>query len=205
MPRDTRLYMTFPNDFPEHPKIRPLSDAAFRAFVEINGYSRRHDLDGRVPVKTARSMWKARALTELEQNHPERPTLTRDGDVYVIRDYAEHQQTKAARADLVSRNQENGRKGGRPVKVSPPPPESDGSEEAKCARTLAGIDVDYAKVRAAIVKACGRIPDPSSVVRISVEILSRTNSPRSPTGYVIRSVQNDWPEWQKFLDTQEAA
>jgi hypothetical protein len=119
MPKDKRLYMTFPNDFPEHPKIKPLSDAAFRVFVEMNGYSRTQDLDGRVPVPVAKAKWKARALTELQNNHPERPTLTVENGEFVIRDYAEHQQTKSARAELVARNKENGSKGGRPRKNNP--------------------------------------------------------------------------------------
>lgn len=116
MPRDTRIWMTFPIDFPEHPKIRPLSDAAFRAFVEMNGYSRTQDLDGRIPVRVARAKWKPRALKELETNHAERPTLTIDGDDYVIHNYGEHQQTRADREAVTARNSENGRKGGRPAK-----------------------------------------------------------------------------------------
>ena len=116
MPKDTRLWMKFPISFPDHPKIRPLSDAAFRAFVELNAYSREQDLDGRVPVRVAKAKWKARALKELESNHPERPTLTVDGDVYVIHNYADHQDTIADREAREARNQANGRKGGRPRK-----------------------------------------------------------------------------------------
>ena len=119
MPVDKRLWMTFPIDFPEHPKIRPLSDAAFRAFVEINGYSRTQDLDGRVPVRVARAKWKPKALKELEENHPDRPTLSIDGDHYVIHNYAEHQQTKAAREAQSQTNSANGKLGGRPRKNRP--------------------------------------------------------------------------------------
>jgi hypothetical protein len=116
MPKDKRLYMTFPNDFPEHPKIKPLSDAAFRVFVEMNGYSRTQDLDGRVPVPVAKAKWKARALTELQNNHPERPTLTVEDGEFVIHNYAEHQQTKADRDEIATRSRTNGAKGGRPKK-----------------------------------------------------------------------------------------
>lgn len=114
MPRDKRLFMTFPNDFPEHPKMRPLSDAAFRAFVEMVGYSRTQDLDGRIPVKLAKSKWKSKPIGELLANHSERPTLTLDGDDYVIRDYAQHQQTRADREASAEVSRENGKLGGRP-------------------------------------------------------------------------------------------
>jgi len=119
MPEDKRLYMTFPNDFWMHPKIAILTDAAFRAFVEMNGYSRVQDLDGRIPITAAKKMWKPKALTELQSNHPERPTLTVEGDEYVIRDYAKHQQTIAARAAAAEVSRVNGSKGGRPRKENP--------------------------------------------------------------------------------------
>lgn len=114
MPKDKRLYMTFPNGFWMHPKIRPLTDNAFRVFVEINGYSRLEDLDGRVPVTLAQSMWRKKALDELCTNHPDRPSLTVDGPDYVIWNYGEHQLTRADREEESARNSENGRKGGRP-------------------------------------------------------------------------------------------
>jgi hypothetical protein len=135
MPKDKRLYMTFPNDFPEHPKIKPLSDAAFRVFVEMNGYSRTQDLDGRVPVPVAKAKWKAKALTELQNNHPERPTLTVVDGEFVIHNYAEHQQTKADREEAAVRSRTNGSKGGRPKKnpeetqqVSEPKPNENHSQ-----------------------------------------------------------------------------
>ncbi|MCW2165781.1 hypothetical protein B0I12_002946 [Microbacterium hydrothermale] len=116
MPRDKRLFMTFPNDFWQHPKIEPLSDGAFRAFVEMNGYSRMQDLDGRIPVGIARKRWKPRAIQELLNTHPTRPVLLQHGDDYVLRDYAQHQETRAEREARVARNTENGRRGGRPRK-----------------------------------------------------------------------------------------
>lgn len=113
MPRDQRLYMTFPIDFDEHPKVEGLSDAAFRAFVSMNGYSRRHDLDGRIPAATARRRWKVRALNELVASHAERPLVFLDGDDYVIRDYAEHQLTSSDIEQLREKRAAAGRKGGK--------------------------------------------------------------------------------------------
>lgn len=113
MPRDQRLYMTFPNDFPWHPKISRLPSASAKwAFVEMNGYSRMNDLDGVIPVEDAAFMWEAEDIDALLRSHPTRPLVLRDGDNYVIRDYAEHQQTKAQREDLTSKRSEAGRKGG---------------------------------------------------------------------------------------------
>jgi hypothetical protein len=94
--------MTFPNNFWTHHKVEPLSDAAFRAFVEMNGYSRIHDLDGIVPAKYADHKWKPVILEELVESDPERPLVLRGDGVYIIRDYAEHQQTTAERQKITN-------------------------------------------------------------------------------------------------------
>jgi hypothetical protein len=109
MPRDQRLYMTFPIDFHRHPKVSRLSDAAFRAFVEANGESRIAESDGRIDAPDAEFMWKPEALQELVDSHPSRPLVLRDGDAYVIRDYAEHQFTKADREALTEKRAKAGR------------------------------------------------------------------------------------------------
>lgn len=89
--------MTFPNDFWMHYKVAPLSDAAFRAFVEMNGYSRMNDLDGVIPAGFAEYRWGTEVLRELIASHDDRPLLIHRDGTYVIREYAEHQQTTAAR------------------------------------------------------------------------------------------------------------
>jgi hypothetical protein len=87
--------------------------------VEMNGYSRTQDLDGKIPVTVARAKWKPKVLKELESNHAERPTLTIEGADYVLHNYAEHQQTRAAREALAAKNAANGSKGGRPPTRKP--------------------------------------------------------------------------------------
>ena len=114
MPQDKRLYMTFPNDFWQHPKIATISDAAFRTFVEMNGYSRMQNLDGRIPIVTASKMWKVRPIRELLMSHPTRPLVLVDESTYVIRDYAQHQQTSEQIAKSQEVSRANGRLGGRP-------------------------------------------------------------------------------------------
>ena len=113
MPRDQRLFMTFPIDFWTHPKVSRLSDAAFRAFVESNGHSRMRETDGVIEADDAEFMWKPEVLAELVSSHPSRPLVVRsDVGEYVLRDYADHQFTKADR-DLLSEKRANaGRKGG---------------------------------------------------------------------------------------------
>lgn len=111
MPRDQRLYMTFPNDFWMHPKVAPLSVEAKWTFVEMNGYSRMQDLDGDIPESMAERLWDPSRLAELVESHPERPlVLHRDG-LYVIRDYARHQQTTSERDELREKRSKAGAAG----------------------------------------------------------------------------------------------
>ena len=119
MPSDKRLFMTFPIDFPEHPKVKPLSVLAKWTFVEMNGYSRRQDLDGIIPAAAAEATWPKKVLLELVASHPERPLVTFSDDCYILRDYAEHQETRASIAARKERNQANGAKGGRPRNANP--------------------------------------------------------------------------------------
>lgn len=111
MAKDQRLYMTFPNDFWMHPKVAPLSVDAKWTFVEMNGYSRMQDLDGRIPTVMALRLWSPDALGELVASHTERPLVVLDGDTYVIRDYDKHQQTTADRDGLSQVRAAAGRKG----------------------------------------------------------------------------------------------
>lgn len=109
MPRDSRLYMTFPIDFWTHEKVAPLSDAAFRAFVEMNGHSRMQLTDGVIAARFAEHRWGKDALAELVESDEERPLVLREGKSYVIRDFADHQFTNAdlekLRADKVRAGQ----------------------------------------------------------------------------------------------------
>lgn len=114
--KDPRLYFKLPNDFHRHPKVRRLSDAAFRAFVEMIGEARIEDNDGIFPAEDAEFMWAREVLDELVSSHPSRPLVLRDGDSYVNRDYAKHQQTRADREEAARVARENGAKGGRPRK-----------------------------------------------------------------------------------------
>lgn len=116
MPRDSRLYMTFPNDFHRHPKIKRLPIKVRWAFVEMNGEARIADNDGVFAAEDADFEWSPEIMDALCNSHPTRPLVERRGDTYVIRDYAEHQETRAAREQRRATNAANGAKGGRPRK-----------------------------------------------------------------------------------------
>jgi len=117
MPRDRRLYMTFPNDIHRHPKVARLSVEARWAFVEMNGEARLADNDGLFTAEDALYYWSAELLAELCASHPTRPLVVHDGEAntYLIRDYAEHQQTKAERESLSEKRANAGRLGGKKV------------------------------------------------------------------------------------------
>jgi hypothetical protein len=108
--------MTFPIDFHRHPKIQRLPVEVRWTFVEMNGEARIADNDGVFSVDEAEFMWPAEHLALLCDSHPSRPLVVRDGDVYVIRDYGEHQQTRADRERLAEVSRANGALGGRPRK-----------------------------------------------------------------------------------------
>lgn len=109
MAKDERLYARFDIGMDEHPKIMLLSDGAFRVLIEATLYSRRQLTDGFLDERVALRKWGLDVLDELASNHDLRPSLVRMDGGWQIRDYAEHQIT---RADIEAKR-EAGRKGGR--------------------------------------------------------------------------------------------
>lgn len=95
MAKDMRHYAKFTYDFPDNHKILPLSDAAFRCLVEATIWSCEHQSDGRLPTRLALARWSLENLNELCDNDPDHPSLLRTDEGWIIRDFAEHQDTKA--------------------------------------------------------------------------------------------------------------
>ncbi len=116
MPKDPRLYMTFPIDAHRHPKIARLDVAVRWTFFEMNGEARIADNDGIFDANEAEFLWPSDHLKALVDSHPTRPLIVREGDTYVIREFAQHQYTRAQREEASARNTANGLKGGRPKK-----------------------------------------------------------------------------------------
>lgn len=112
MPRDQRLFMTFPIDMHRHPKLSRLPAEVRWTFIEMNGEARIAENDGRFAAEEAEFMWPQDHLQALADSHPTRPLIIREGAFYVIRDYAEHQFTKADRDELRRKRSDAGKLGG---------------------------------------------------------------------------------------------
>lgn len=113
MPRDKRLYMTFPIDFHRHPKLQRLPVEVRWTFVEMVGEARIADNDGVFTIEDAEFQWPTDHLAALVSSHPTRPLVRRTDEHYLLREYAEHQQTRAEREALSAKRAEAGRKGGK--------------------------------------------------------------------------------------------
>ncbi|WP_309668689.1 hypothetical protein [Microbacterium sp. SORGH_AS_0454] len=108
--------MTFPIDFHRHPKMTRLAPEVRWTFVEMNGEARIADNDGAFTHEDAEFAWPIDHLAALASSHPTRPLVIRTDTHYVIREFGEHQETRASREERQARNQANGAKGGRPRK-----------------------------------------------------------------------------------------
>jgi len=106
---EARLYARITLDFADSAKIRPLSDKAFRQYIEALLWSRRMLSDGFIPTKMARILFTEEVLEELTTNDDEKPSLRFVDGGIAIHDFAEHQTTKA----VVEQKQANGSKGGK--------------------------------------------------------------------------------------------
>lgn len=110
--KDQRLYAKFTEDFADHPKIKPLSDAAFRALVEMILYSRRMRTDGVLSKKLAFAKWSLDVCQDLLANDPVNPSLIETSDSFLIRDFCDHQTTSSEIEALRETRKAAGRKGG---------------------------------------------------------------------------------------------
>lgn len=206
MPRDQRLYMTFPIDMHRHPKIERLDPAVRWTFFEMNGEARIADNDGTFLEADAEFMWPVDHLTALTNSHPSRPLVVHEDGFYKIRDYAEHQQTRAERERLAEVSRQNGRKGGRPRKnpegTQPEPSQVSG---APLSPTLLGMAsragiTSVAAVVAQIEKHTARAVEPVHALTVALHLLAKARNPRVPQRYVIGAISRSPAEVQQFID-----
>lgn len=181
MRKDERLYARFDIGMDEHPKIMLLSDAAFRALIEATLYARRQLTDGFLDERVALKKWGRDVIEELASNHDERPTFERVEGGWMIRDYEQHQTT---RADIEAKR-EAGRAGG--------------LAKAKQAASK--------PVAPATAPASNPQPDSASTRLAKTETETETKTllePSAPAA-LTRAFDEAWGHWPKKVERKKAA
>lgn len=107
-----KLWAKFDLDMADHPKILPLSDAAFRAFIESVLWSRKQLTDGFLAKRYTVARWSLAVARELLDSDPEKPLWVEVEGGYQIRDFDQHQETKASVEAASERAKRAGQKGG---------------------------------------------------------------------------------------------
>jgi hypothetical protein len=105
---DSRLYAKLTLDFADSPKIAPLSDRAFREYVEALLWSTRIMTDGLIPDRMIQKLFSFEALDELTSNDLNNPSLIMVEGGYQIHDFEKHQNTR----DKIQKKRDAGRLGG---------------------------------------------------------------------------------------------
>ena len=101
-------FATLDDNFPDHPKVFGLSDAAFRLHVSGIVYCARHKTDGNVPVEKVRTLvprFRPAALRELVDRGMWQDVL---GGAYYVHDYLDW---NLSREQIDSRREARARSG----------------------------------------------------------------------------------------------
>jgi hypothetical protein len=80
---DHRVFVRIHHGYDEHPKVMPLTDAAFRAHIEAICWASRNEGRYRIPKTVACKKWRPKVIRELLD-----AVLFEDcGDTYEVHDY----------------------------------------------------------------------------------------------------------------------
>jgi hypothetical protein len=107
---DERTYIKVHDGMPDHPKVEPLSDAAFRLLVTTWCWSSRHLQDGR--LKEASWLKRGNPKTRAELMSAGLVEEIGPG-LFQVHDYLEHQRSAAEVQELRDKRREAGSKGGK--------------------------------------------------------------------------------------------
>lgn len=116
--RDRRLYIQLALDFLDNPKVKPLSDKAVRALLEMFLYSAKHGLDGKFSPLTFKTFGTASARKELLTNHSERPSVFEQDGAFCLHDYELHNRTVAQIEALSAVRSTSGKQRGKSQQVA---------------------------------------------------------------------------------------
>lgn len=108
---DPRTYITVHDGMPDHPKIMPLSDGAFRLLVTGWCWCSRYLTDGVMPMEVWSRFGNRRHRDELVR--VAHVHIAEDGKSVEFHDYLDHQRSRQQVEDLRRKRSEAGRKGGK--------------------------------------------------------------------------------------------
>lgn len=80
---DPRTFVRIHDGYDEHPKVGPITDAAFRAHIEAILWSSRNDGNPHIPKGLARKKWRPKVIDELVAAR----LFDDAGDSYEVHDY----------------------------------------------------------------------------------------------------------------------
>lgn len=113
--KDDRPGILVAHEMPDHPKIAPLSDAAFRLLIKAWAYCSRLETNGRIPNVVWIGLGSPKARAELSRAPvimPDASPLIIQCDGYVeCHDYLAHQRTSEEIAAVRGSRAESGEKG----------------------------------------------------------------------------------------------
>jgi len=107
---DQRTYIKVHDGMDEHPKVEPLSDAAFRLLFRCWFWCSRNRTDGRIPAAS----WKQRGTPKTRRELLDAGLAEDHEDHVQMHDYLEHQRSAAQIDELSEKRRQAGRRGGRP-------------------------------------------------------------------------------------------
>jgi len=109
MPKDPRGYITVHDGMPNHPKVEPLTDKAFRLLVTSWCYCAANNTDGNI----RQVVWERRSTAKARQELLDAGLVLLADDGVQMRDYLQHQRSAAERAALREKRANAGKLGGR--------------------------------------------------------------------------------------------
>lgn len=121
--KDDRLFLQLALDFDDNPKIRPLSDKAFRTLLQLLLYSAKAGTDGRIDPGLFRTFGTPKARKELLENHPTRPSVIERDGAFWLHHFERHNRTVEEIEALSKKRASAGAKGGKAKANAKQPPE----------------------------------------------------------------------------------
>lgn len=103
-----RTFIKLHDGIADHPKIEPLSDAAFRLLITSWCWCSKHEQDGKMPVR----VWERRGTRKARQELQDAGLVIPAADAVEFHDYLKHQQSAEQRRAAREQRRSAGKAGG---------------------------------------------------------------------------------------------